>query len=193
MYQPLLISLSLIGLLSSCSDNTKEQSYQDTNKNQGLGAQNSAKSDNSKPVLEHVNPAEKQLSIMKLEAIEKNKAVAKKLNYQDKSIRSKHLTFNKEKFELLSPVAEKGAKLFNLSIHEYGIMKGSIVVVVDNTSPFKTAYFSEVLITKIAKDTYRLTPDTKLELMNLYKTLNNMPEFKVIEMEIDYSPILQEE
>lgn len=195
MYKPLLMSLSLIGLLSACSDQATDQSPagEQPNKSQNASAQNTVENDAQEQRLNTNQLTEEKLSETKLEAIERKQAIAEKLNLAGKPSQSKQLTFNKEKFKLLSPVAKKGAKVFNLSNNEYGTMKGSVVVVSESKSAFNATVFSQAKIQEIAKDTYRLTIDSQNDLMTFYQSLIKMAVFKVVEMEIDYSPILLEE
>ncbi len=101
------------------------------------------------------------------------------------------LLINDEKFELMSKTFKKGAKVHNLSMGEYGTVKGSLVIVSANSSLDKLRQLSilkeKYTINQIAKDTYRLQPVELDDIYNLYQNLLKESSFSVVEMEIDYS------
>jgi len=96
----------------------------------------------------------------------------------------KYVHLNNQKFKLLTQEVMIAGRVFNLSTQEKGIIKGSIVVV---TKSFTS--IPAVSSKKIAKDTFRLTPDDKKALHQLYKNLIKDEKYNIVELEIDYSPI----
>lgn len=96
----------------------------------------------------------------------------------------KYVHLNNQKFKLLTQEVMMGGKIFNLSTQEKGTIKGSIVVVTESFISIPV-----VGSKKIAKDTFRLTPDDKKTLHELYKNLIKDEKYTIVELEIDYSPI----
>jgi len=98
------------------------------------------------------------------------------------------ISLNSEKFTLHSTKFSKGAKVYNIQMREYGLVKGTIVVVsIDKVSAAELLYPS-VKVLQIAKNTFRLTLEKSVELMPFYKSLIKSNRFSVVEMEVDYSP-----
>ena len=100
---------------------------------------------------------------------------------------ARSLLINGEKHRLLSDVLKKGAKVLNINMHEYGMIKGGIVVVVKGDYAFEDELFTQVNVSKIANKTFRLIHKKDNELMNFYQHLTRMAQFDVVELEIDYS------
>jgi len=105
-------------------------------------------------------------------------------NLKNESTSIKQVIYlNNQKFKLLTQEVIIGGKVFNLLTKEEGTIRGSIVVVTEN--------FTSILAVdskKIAKDTFRLTPNDKQKLHELYRNLIKDKKYNVIELEIDYSP-----
>lgn len=97
---------------------------------------------------------------------------------------ARNIRLNNEKFKLLSPNVTQGAKVYNILMKEFGIIKGSIIVVtIDSALPLT------IKGSKIAKQTYRLYPTKKSSLYEFYKEFDKDPKYSTVELEIDYSPI----
>jgi hypothetical protein len=126
---------------------------------------------------------------MTLSKNESQKIQLKELNTQPKSERlTKKTSFklNNEKFTAEKTVLHKGDRVYNLFMSEFGVLKGTFVVVTqaDVTELILENYKSEL----IAKNTFRLTPiATDSSLVDLYKQLKKVERFSVVEIEIDYS------
>jgi len=99
------------------------------------------------------------------------------------------ITLNGEKFTLHSASFGKGSKVFNMQMGEYGLIKGDIVVVSIEKINAKSIQYPATQIRQIAKNTFRLSPDKAVELMPFYKELIKSKRFRMVEIEIDYSPI----
>ncbi|MFT5758237.1 MAG: hypothetical protein ACI9LM_002976 [Alteromonadaceae bacterium] len=99
------------------------------------------------------------------------------------------MILNGEKFTLHAASFNQGSKVYNIQMREYGLVKGSIVVV--STQPMHVDELRSPMtkVVKIAKNTFRLTPEKTVELISFYKDLITSKRFSVVEMEIDYSPI----
>ena len=97
-----------------------------------------------------------------------------------------NIVINKQKFELKSSELIKGAEVFNLLMSEPGIVKGTFVVIASN-APQLTHFDKTERIIKIAKSTYRMTPEEGVDFLGYYKSLLATKQFLKVEMEIDYS------
>jgi hypothetical protein len=120
---------------------------------------------------------------------ESHKIQLKELNTQPKSERlTKKTSFklNDEKFSADNSVLHKGDSVYNLFMSEFGVLKGTFVVVTRaDTAECNLENYQSKLI---AKNTFRLTPiATDSSLVDLYKQLKKVERFSVVEIEIDYS------
>jgi hypothetical protein len=190
MYTKLSLTISFSFLLLSC---TNEQSKTPKNEDNSL---------NSEEKLILSETAEKDVDfIAKTPRGNEPEAAVKELVTPEQDKRNKlakllkgrehtsSINLNGEKFTLHSPQFGKGAKVYNVQMKEYGLIKGSIVVVsVDKVNADELSYPS-VKVLKIAKNTFRLIPEKSVELMSFYNILNESKSFSMIEMEVDYSPI----
>jgi hypothetical protein len=120
---------------------------------------------------------------------ESQKIQLKELNTQPKSeLLTKNTSFklNDEKFSADNSVLRKGDSVYNLSMSEFGVLKGSFVVVtrVDVAELILENYKSEL----IATNTFRLVPIvTDSSLIVLYQQLRSAERLARVEIEIDYS------
>jgi hypothetical protein len=120
---------------------------------------------------------------------ERKKTQLTELNTQrNNELLTKKTSFklNNEKFTAEKPVLYKGDRVYNLLMSEFGVLKGTFVVVTraDTTECYLEHYQSKL----IAKNTFRLTPiATDSSLVDLYKQLKKVERFSVVEIEIDYS------
>lgn len=109
--------------------------------------------------------------------------VIKKVKTTSVISNKKSININGHKFILLDNKLEKGNKVFNLLTKEKGAIKGSIVVVTNNVMKLSKT------VTKIAENTFMKTPDKGQSLQQLYNQLKSDPQYKTVELQIDYSPI----
>lgn len=78
----------------------------------------------------------------------------------------------------------EGSQVFNMAMAQYGVIKGSVVIVTKlDVSALTPDSKSEV----IAANTYRIIPKDKLQLLALYKRLSSNDDIEIVELEIDYS------
>jgi len=158
MKQHLILTLIFISLLSACNSKADEETKQIDNVE-------------IPPIKQHNNDIELPIQPIK-------KKLTNTVN------NGKSIWMNRQKFKLLSDEITKGAKVYNLSIKEIGIIKGTIVVV---TKPLTSLVGAK----KIAKNTFRLTPVKGQKLKTLYEISIKDNRFTTVELEIDYSPISQ--
>lgn len=156
MKHQLILTLIFISLLSACNSKADEESGQIDN------VEKTSIKQHNNDVEFPIQPIKKKLT----NTVQKGKSI----------------WINKQKFKLLSDEIMKGAKVYNLSIKQVGVIKGTIVVVTKSSTSLVNAK-------KIAKNTFRLIPNKEETLHDLYKNLIKHKEYKTIELEIDYSPI----
>ncbi|MDO6679593.1 MULTISPECIES: hypothetical protein [unclassified Shewanella] len=95
------------------------------------------------------------------------------------------VAINNEKFITDNVVIKTGQSLFNMQMNDYGVVKGSFVIISTVTPQWLESDFS---IDNIAKETYRLAPHSADEdLYAWYKQLAKDVRFSVVELEVDYS------
>lgn len=99
--------------------------------------------------------------------------------------KEKKVVLNGEFFKVENPLGLiKGSQVFNMAMAQYGVIKGSVVIVTKlDVSALTPDSKSEV----IASDTYRIIPKDKSQLLALYKRLNSNDDIEIVELEIDYS------
>jgi hypothetical protein len=124
-----------------------------------------------------MEPEESQkIQFKGLNALQGNELLEKKTSFK----------LNDEKFTAEKSVLQKGDRVYNLLMSEFGVLKGTYVVVTraDTAECHLENYLSKL----IAKNTFRLTPiATDSSLVDLYKQLKKVEGFSVVEIEIDYS------
>ncbi|NQZ80502.1 MAG: hypothetical protein HRT52_05745 [Colwellia sp.] len=190
MYKKLLIIIGFSCLFFGCTD---EQSKGSQNVESDNSIENQVISTKVEDPKE-TQPAEKSISNkIEVEVNEQLTLAKDKKNklaeYLKKRGGKASITLNGEKFILNSAQFGKGSKVYNKQMGEYGLIKGTIVVVgIDKVSADELLY-PLVKVIQIAKNTFRLIPEKAVELMPFYKELIKSKLFSVVEMEIDYSPI----
>jgi len=173
MHIKLLLVITALLSIIACSDSTQQNTDESAKESNELSVET------SKPSGLDVNN-----NTVKIAKGELSKREIKKA--KDQQI-ARSLLINGEKFRLLSGVLKKGAKVLNINMHEYGTVKGGIVVVVKSDYAFEDKRFTQVEVSKIANKTFRLIHEKDNELMNFYQRLTRMTQFDVVELEIDYS------
>lgn len=97
-----------------------------------------------------------------------------------------NITLNGEKFTSTKSILRKGDNVFNLSMSEFGVLKGSFVVV--TRADTRKLILENYSVELIATNTFRLVPMvTDSALIELSKMLNSRSDFSSVEVEIDYS------
>lgn len=83
----------------------------------------------------------------------------------------------------------EGATVFNVSMKQYGLVKGSLVIVtpLTQTSTDIVRLGLDNTLVEIAANTYRVTPNDRSRLYSLYQQLAANKAIEVVELEIDYS------
>ncbi|XQW84810.1 hypothetical protein ACOYR1_17030 [Thalassotalea piscium] len=142
---------------------------------------------------EHLDTSQK---VEKLNVDEpQNKAVESKIKQVNKSdtellsskINKKTIRLNGSKFSLLDGRLQKGTRVLNHGINEFGTVKGSIVVTLKNNRDIAGKHFSKV--EQIAVNTLRVWPLESDKLLSFYQSLSKNSDYNHVELEIDYSPI----
>jgi hypothetical protein len=172
----------LIGTLSACSD-TNEKSPQKVK--EAVTKEDS---------LSVNNKDQAEVEVEQLTEVAKSNLFNKSVNKLNKPTlnktlveQNKNIAINNEKFKLQSEELVKGAKVYNYLMSQSGKVKGTFVIVTESSEEF-LSYKDTDKITKIAKQTYRLTPINDVKFADYYKLLQNSKLFQIVEMEIDYSP-----
>jgi hypothetical protein len=98
---------------------------------------------------------------------------------------------NGVKFILTDGIVEKGAQVYNTSMNEPGVVKGSVVVVLARAGVLDKSQFKTV--TKIADKTFRLWPLKQEDLYKNYQKLASDSNYSTVEIEVDYSPISKQQ
>jgi hypothetical protein len=93
---------------------------------------------------------------------------------------------NGQKFKLINGTFEKGAAVFNFAMQEFGVIKGSFVIVVTNKQVVTQQDLGK--IDNIARDTYRIWPNSEEGFSVYYQNLTSNKDITRVEVEIDYSP-----
>ena len=93
---------------------------------------------------------------------------------------------NGQKFKLINGRFEKGAAVFNFAMQEFGEIKGSFVIVVTNKQVVTKQELGK--IDNIARNTYRIWPNSEEDFSVYYQNLTSNKEITRVEVEIDYSP-----
>jgi hypothetical protein len=190
MYKKLLFTIILSCVFSGCINEQSttapnKDSHNDNGKQVAsteVEQSNVAMSTEEQSLNKVVEATNKQLTLIK----DKKKKLTKLLKERgQKSL----ITLNGGKFTLHSESFGKGSKVYNTQMREYGLVKGSIVVVSLKPTSAEALDYSNVGVVKIAKNTFSLSPDNTVELMAFYKSLIKSKRFSVVEMQIDYSPI----
>jgi hypothetical protein len=136
------------------------------------------------------NAAPNNPDIVEIEKLSLEKDKKRKLaKYLKERSYKRSIMLNGEKFTLHSDTFGKGSKVYNRQIKEYGLIKGSIVVVSRKPTYAKDLQYPMVEVVEIAKNTFRLRPEKTVELMLFYKNLIRSKRFSVVEMQVDYSQI----
>lgn len=110
----------------------------------------------------------------------------KKKEQDNKAQRKRNtVMLNGTKFKLINNKFEPSMQIYNISLHEFGMIKGSFVLVVSNTGSIDKSRFKEV--TKIADKTFRVWFTNDVELLSEYKKLSQDANFSAVEVDIDYT------
>ncbi|MCL1067466.1 hypothetical protein L2735_11700 [Shewanella olleyana] len=95
------------------------------------------------------------------------------------------VALNQQKFITDNASIKAGQSLFNMEMKQYGVVKGSFVVIASKKPKWLESDFS---INEIAKLTYRLNSQSAdADLHEWYKKLIQDARFSTVELEIDYS------
>ncbi|ACJ30990.1 hypothetical protein swp_4343 [Shewanella piezotolerans WP3] len=95
------------------------------------------------------------------------------------------LQLNGAKFIAETTPLAKGTRVFNPEMSQGGILKGSFVVQSESGIDSLHTLYS---IEQIAAETYRLIPtDEDVDLLVMYKSLQQDVSLRTVEIEIDYS------
>ena len=95
------------------------------------------------------------------------------------------LQLNGAKFIAESAPLAKGTRVFNPEMSQGGVLKGSFVVQSESEIDSLHTHYS---IKQIAAETYRLVPtDEDVDLLDIYKSLQQNASLRTVEIEIDYS------
>lgn len=134
------------------------------------------------------NSDEKTLKSIKKAQIDKSKFVTKE-GLQENIERPEFLTnrtisFNGEKYLFEGKKLQKGSKVRNIHMSEYGTVKGTFVIVAKAGTTLDLSLISK---TKIAKDTFRITPAKTDNLMTIYNELILNESIAIVELEVGYS------
>jgi len=190
MYKKVVLIMSLSVVFFSCSDQqskkTEDLTQENYNEEKIVAAEATEVGDNvlaTTPTLNNVDKEATELSNLTEDKKKKLAEFLKKRGTQSS------ITFNGEKFSLHSPSFSKGSKVYNMQMGEYGLVKGSIVVVNLKKESASELQYPSVEVKQIAKNTFRLIPAETIKLMPFYKKLITSKRFSVVEMEVDYSPI----
>lgn len=97
------------------------------------------------------------------------------------------ITINNTKFKLVDHKFETGSQIYNLAMNEFGVVKGSFVLVVISESNFDKDRFLKVV--KIADDTFRVWPKNGVTLSSAYQKLTEDKNYSTVEVDIDYTPV----
>lgn len=104
-----------------------------------------------------------------------------------KSSNRRSVSINKEKFTTVERELAHGSKVYNVSMREYGTLKSTVVIVGNVAKDKLTSHYGAQTVVKIAKDTYRLSPNAGLTVYEFYNGLLELKELTTVELEIDYS------
>jgi hypothetical protein len=126
--------------------------------------------------------------------VEPSMADSRKTQLTELTIQSKNelsssktkVKLNGEIFHAQSRNLFKGDRVFNVLMSEFGVLKGTFVVVTQADAA--TCNLDNYQSKLIAKNTCRLTPmATDSSLVDLYTQLKKVERFSVVEIEVDYS------
>ncbi|MBL4910447.1 MAG: hypothetical protein JKX78_10610 [Alteromonadaceae bacterium] len=95
---------------------------------------------------------------------------------------------NNEKFTSKSTRFAQGERLYNLTINQFGTIKGSIVIVLNESVEMSAKVKQLGEVSKIASDTYRIKLPINSNVLAIYQQLKKTFKIKIVEMEIDYTP-----
>lgn len=157
-----LVGFCLGALAISCSQSESEQIPK--------------KKNTDEPLLTSVNENDK----LKLATI---KTVDKKV-VQPRLSGKRTIAFNGEKYLYDGGKLRKDSRVRNIHMSEYGTVKGTFVVVVKTGKTLDLAFKRK---TKIAKDTFRITPGKVDDLMTIYHELLLNEALAIVELEVGYS------
>jgi hypothetical protein len=168
-YLPIGVSVMLMSILACTDDNKKEQN------------KIKAKQQIQDVQLKNIDKAEikKSLISLKNKDLKANKEVTNPLN---------KIRINNEFFSSPTGILKKGEKIFNRNVNQMGIIKGSIVIVVNEGEQPNQNIKNMGQITKIAKDTYRIMLEDNVDVLAIYNKLEKLDIVKVAEFEVDYTP-----
>lgn len=161
----LIIGGFLSALVVSCSQSEREEApINETSENKPLISESALHQDKSKIKIK--------------QELEKNR---------DNPVPSQKRTIslNGDKYIFEGEIIQKGSQVHNIHMSEKGRIKGTFVVI------SKTGKITAIPVkskTKIAKNTFRLTPMENADLMDVYKILLADKNLTRVEIEIDYSP-----
>lgn len=96
----------------------------------------------------------------------------------------KSISFNGEKYIFTGTKLEKGSEVRHIKMSEHGTVKGTFVVITKPDEMLDTPYKN---ITKIAKNTFRITPQKTDDLMTVYNQLLANKSITRVELEVVYS------
>lgn len=94
------------------------------------------------------------------------------------------ISFNGEKYIFMGTKLQKGSKVRQINMSEQGTVKGTFVVI---TKPDEILDIPYKNITKIAKNTVRITPKNTDDLMAVYNELLANKSITRVELEVVYS------
>ncbi|WP_076538847.1 hypothetical protein [Shewanella sp. UCD-KL21] len=95
------------------------------------------------------------------------------------------VAINNQKFITDNVIIKSGQSLFNVQMNDYGVAKGSFVIISKVAPQWLDTDFD---IDKIAEETYRLeTHSADVDLYVWYQKLSKDVRFSVVELEVDYS------
>gem|GEM_PF-2055203 len=139
-------------------------------------------------VIENKSADKETLAISKKDNIDEKQLTTKEKLV--KSLEKPHLlakrtiSINGEKYIVEGEKFIKGTLVRNIHMSEKGRVKGTFVIVTKAVSALEQQFKSKV---KIAKDTFRLTPENTDDLMTIYKQLLRNKSIDLVELEIEYS------
>lgn len=176
-------------MLAGCSD--KKVSISDKHVNKTVQGKHTVKAEQSSSVHNVINPAMKKVNNKanfkgKLKAIDLKNKLA---NIRQEIAKQQIFSINNEKITTASGLFFAGKTVHNLNVNQDGVIKGSLVVVLVENTRLTKEIMRLGKVKKIAKDTYQITLAAQQDLFAPYQRLKKIPEVKIVEMEIDYSPV----
>mgnify|MGYP000447424237 CR=1 FL=1 len=178
MIKNLPIALTILVSLSACSDTAQTSESKSVSK---VSEEKVEKPSTIKPaVTTPITEKEKIIKQLELITKSKNETLAQK----------RSISINGDKFRTSAWPVIKGATVYNVLMNEQGKVKGSFVVVLAPNNELSAQVKQDYSVEKIAESTFKLLPKNikNVDMMQTYKRLME-ENFKILEMEVDYSPI----